>query len=435
MILSRFAVLSVSLTPKVSLFQEPRDEEEKVPLPRKEILNETAMAESGLLENLQELGAAHPDNICLQSFDAEYFRDLDMDLRPQLLRCMNSGVTNPDSKMGCYACQPEDYDRFKPFFAKALSAYHGVEMPAMHTSTWDLSTVEGLPEDGVLDLGFGHDLSMRVRVGRNLAAFPLPGSMDREQRLALEAAMLTAFEVLIAKEGYGGRYVSITPDHPNFIDAAEYDELVARHIMFKDMSSDKYLQAAGIASEWPHGRGCYISEDEGFLVWVGEEDHLRIMCMQKGQALNTVFERLRVVLETVEGLEGLGFARTEEWGYVTSCPTNIGTGMRASVHVALPYLAKSGGIEGVEAVAKPLGLSVRGLGGEHTAIGEDGTVDISPSARFCVSEAQIIGNLYKGVWQLSEAEANAKDGPEEDGAAEAEPAPEEEAPEEAPEEA
>ena len=90
--------------------------------------------------------------------------------------------------------------------------------------------------------------------------------------------------------------------------------------------------------------------------------------------------------------------------------------MRASVHVALPYLAKSGGIEGVEAVAKPLGLSVRGLGGEHTAIGEDGTVDISPSARFCVSEAQIIGNLYKGVWQLSEAEATAKDGPEEDGA-------------------
>ena len=74
-----------------------------------------------------------------------------------------------------------------------------------------------------------------------------------QQRLALEAAMLTAFEVLIAKEGYGGRYVSITPDHPNFIDAAEYDELVARHIMFKDMSSDKYLQAAGIASEWPHG--------------------------------------------------------------------------------------------------------------------------------------------------------------------------------------
>ena len=166
------------------------------------------------------------------------------------------------------------------------------------------------------------------------------------------------------------------------------------------------------------------------MVWVGEEDHLRIMCMQKGQALNTVFERLRVVLETVEGLEGLGFARTEEWGYVTSCPTNIGTGMRASVHVALPYLAKSGGIEGVEAVAKPLGLSVRGLGGEHTAIGEDGTVDISPSARFCVSEAQIIGNLYKGVWQLSEAEATAKDGPEEDGAAEAEPAPEK-APEEA----
>ena len=92
-------------------------------------------------------------------------------------------------------------------------------------------------------------------------------------------------------EDYGGRYVSITPGHPNAIDDAEYDDLVARHIMFKDMSNDKYLSAAGIASDWPHGRGCYISEDEGFLIWVGEEDHLRIMAMRKGKTLNKVFDR------------------------------------------------------------------------------------------------------------------------------------------------
>lgn len=85
--------------------------------------------------------------------------------------------------------------------------------------------------------------------------------MNREQRCEMENKVLEAFGVLIGMEDYGGRYVSLTPDHPNFIDSAEYDELVSRHIMFKNMSGDKYLQAAGIASDWPYGRGCYISQD------------------------------------------------------------------------------------------------------------------------------------------------------------------------------
>jgi hypothetical protein len=102
------------------------------------------------------------------------------------------------------------------------------------------------------------EVSMRVRVGRNLASFPLPGAMDREQRCAMENKALEAFAVLIGMEDYGGRYVSLTPDHPNAIDDAEYSELVSRHIMFKDMSNDKYLQAAGIANDWPHGKDSYI---------------------------------------------------------------------------------------------------------------------------------------------------------------------------------
>ena len=130
------------------------------------------------------------------------------------------------------------------------------------------------------------------------------------------------------------------------------------------------------------------------------------MTMRKGKTLNKVFDRLRVALDVVEGLEGLGFARTKEWGYVTSCPTNLGTGMRASVLVKLPKLGATG-VGGIEAVAGPLGLAVRGLGGEHTAIGEDGMVDISPSARFCVSEAQIMGTLYNGLKMIVSAYATA----------------------------
>lgn len=84
--------------------------------------------------------------------------------------------------------QPSDYDRYQPFFRKVIADYHGVSEGARHTNNWDLSSVSGLPSDGVLDLeslGVG-SLSMRVRVGRNLSDYPLPGAMSREDRVGLE---------------------------------------------------------------------------------------------------------------------------------------------------------------------------------------------------------------------------------------------------------
>merc|ERR1719510_1254758 len=93
-----------------------------------------------------------------------------------------------------------------------------------------------------------------------------------------------------------------------------------------------------------------------------------------------------------------------DYSVVTSCPTNIGTGMRASVHIALPNLTKDGTDKKAKEVAKPLGLSVRGLGGEHTPIGKDGTVDISPSARLFIKEKEIIEALYKGIKLLKAEE-------------------------------
>jgi hypothetical protein len=155
------------------------------------------------------------------------------------------------------------------------------------------------------------------------------------------------------------------------------------------------------------GRGCYVSEDKGFVIWVGEEDHLRIMCMYTGTLLNDVFDRLEAALKVVNGIEGLEFAVSSDYGMVTSCPTNLGTGMRASVHIPIPNLTSDGTDAKAKAVCKPLGLSVRGTGGEHTPIGADGTCDISPSARFCITEAQIVTALYNGLKLLKEQEETA----------------------------
>jgi len=120
---------------------------------------------------------------------------------------------------------------------------------------------------------------MRVRTGRNLKKYPLPASMTKEDRINMEKDMGPVFDELVGRSEFGGKYVSITPGHQHFIDDNEYNELVNKHIMFKDMSKDSFLMTAGIAKDWPHGRGCYVSGDREFIIWVGEEDHLRIMAM------------------------------------------------------------------------------------------------------------------------------------------------------------
>lgn len=356
------------------------------------------------IEKINAIKVSHPGNRAIKFFDVNYFNSLSVEKKKQLLKIMRSGIENADSGMGCYAMNPSDYDEFKPYLDPIIRNYHGVPAGKKQVNNWNLKGIAGLPADGKLDvtkLGLPA-LSMRVRVGRNLADFPLPGAMTKEDRIALENKMREAFEIL--KKKFGGRYHSITPGSPDFINKDEYNALVKAHIMFKDMAADTYLSTAGIASDWPYGRGCYVSEDKGFIIWVGEEDHLRIMCMKKGTVINDVFDRLKFAIDTTESIPGLSMAMSPDYGVVTSCPTNLGTGMRASVHMKIPKLTAGGSDKRAKEVCRPLGLSVRGMGGEHTAIGADGTCDISPSARFCISEAEIVTALYTGIKNLKAEE-------------------------------
>ena len=128
--------------------------------------------------------------------------------------------------------------------------------------------------------------------------------------------------------------------------------------------------------------------------------------MASGFVLNSVFDRLHAALQVVESIPGISFATSSKYGYVTSCPSNLGTGMRASVHLKIPNLTADGTDDKAKAAAKPLGLSVRGTGGEHTPIGADGTVDISPSNRLFITEAEIVTKLYNGIKLLLEKEVS-----------------------------
>lgn len=313
-------------------------------------------------------------------------------------------MENPDSSLGCYALTLTDYTQFGGFFDKVIRDYHGdTSREKVHVTDWNT----GEAQYDVKKLGL-NQLSMRVRVGRNLVGFNLPGKMSKEERITFEKRMIPAFDDLISK--YGGKVHSITPDfghnseNPNLISAKEYQDLVNAHVMFKDMSEDPYLQSAGISNDWPYGRGCWQSEDKMRICWYGEEDQLRIMCMKNGNNLLEVFHNLKEMLTEFEKIEGIEFAVNESYGYVTSCPSNLGTGMRASVHIQLPKLTADGTDEKVKELCKPLGLSVRGIGGEHTPIGLDGTVDISPSSRLFIKESEIISKLYNAIVTLAEME-------------------------------
>jgi len=358
---------------------------------------------------LDKVKKEHPGNLAAKYMTKDLFLGVPEASRQTLYQCVKTGIENPDSSLGCYAMTPSDYDTFGNFFDPVIRDYHGAKADAIHETNWNISDVG---KDGVLDVvDLGLDeLSMRVRVGRNLKKFPLPGSMTKEQRIEFEKTMLKAFDQLISMPEYGGSVFSLTPEfsetepNPNKISDEKYKELVDAHIMFKDMDADPYLKSAGISSDWPYGRGCYVSADKKFIVWFGEEDQLRIMCMMKGTKLNEVFDRLRIGLDEIEKIDGIEFAKSSKYGYITSCPSNLGTGMRASVHIKLPNLTKDGTDKKAKAVAKPLGLSVRGTGGEHTPIGADGTVDISPSARLFITEREIIQKLFKGIQLLMNEE-------------------------------
>ena len=148
--------------------------------------------------------ASNPSNITATQFSLAYFDSLSESDKKGLAMCVNSGAQNADSGMGCYAMEPADYDKYGPFFSRVIAAYHKVPRGTKHVTDWSLAG-EGMPADGVLDLSkLGLPaLSMRVRVGRNLADFPLPGAMTAADRLKMEQKMCVAFEAL--KKDFGGR--------------------------------------------------------------------------------------------------------------------------------------------------------------------------------------------------------------------------------------
>lgn len=299
---------------------------------------------------------------------------------------IRSGRMNPDSSVGVYAGDPESYEVFAPFFDRVIAAYHKFDHAVhSHVTDFDAAKIPAAP----VDMTGAAVISTRIRVGRNLKGFPLAPAITREQRnevMRLVTAALSEIEDADLK----GSFYSLEG-----MDETVREQLVADHFLFKQ--GDRFLDAAGANRDWPEGRGIFHNADKTALVWVNEEDQLRIISMEKGGNVQSVFGRLSRLAGALE--KKLPFAYHPKYGAVSSCPTNLGTAMRASVHVRLPNLAAQQDL--FKEICATNKLSIRGIHGEHSE-SEGGVYDISNTQRLGLSEVAAVTLMYEGVKRLIE---------------------------------
>lgn len=303
-----------------------------------------------------------------------------------LEQAINSGVQNLDSGIGVYAGDKESYDTFAPLLDNIIEEYHGFTQEDSHQSNMnpdDLNAPNPDPQGKFI-------VSTRIRVGRNMDNMPLGPAISKEQRDHVESSVV---EGLATLEGeLEGNYYPLLG-----MSKEVQDDLIKDHFLFKE--GDRFLDAVGLNRNWPEGRGIYHNNEKTFLVWVNEEDQLRIISMQQGGDIKEVFTRL------VKAIKSIGtkvpFSYSDHLGFITSCPTNLGTAMRASVHIALPKLAAD--MEAFKAITDKYYLQIRGIHGEHSE-SEGGVYDVSNRRRLGITEVEAVQDMYDGVVALIAAE-------------------------------
>ena len=303
-----------------------------------------------------------------------------------LEQAINSGVINIDSGIGVYAGDEESYSTFGALFDPIIEDYHGFSKEDRHQSNLnpdDLNAPNPDPDGEFI-------VSTRIRVGRNVANLPLGTAISKEQRDQVESLVVEALKRLDGE--LEGDYYPLLG-----MSKEVQDNLIKDHFLFKE--GDRFLDTAGLNRDWPEGRGIYHNRDKTFLVWVNEEDQLRIISMQMGGDIKEVFTRLVKAIKSIE--TKVPFSYNDHIGYITSCPTNLGTAMRASVHIAVPKLAKD--MEAFKAITDKFHLQIRGIHGEHSQ-SEGGIYDISNRRRLGITEVQAVQDMYDGVIALIEAE-------------------------------
>ncbi len=226
-------------------------------------------------------------------------------------------------------------------------------------------------------------ISTRIRLARNFAAYPFPQKMDELQAEDI---------VTLVREGL--------KQQDEFIeyDISKLSEEETRRLQ------EQYLISPALAKS--KVGAAFVSTDGATSIMVNEEDHLREQYICKGFQLPAAYERIGSI---DEGLSTLyDFAFDEKLGFLTACPSNLGTGMRASVMMFLPALATSGGLKKLLPAIQAEGMTLRGAFGEGTS-GEGYLYQVSNERTLGLSEKEILDKVTRTTMNLCDHEITARE--------------------------
>jgi len=221
-------------------------------------------------------------------------------------------------------------------------------------------------------------MSSRVRLARNLAAFPFPGRCPADQESEYQSRILQAFRRLPE----AGDFAILDLDQ---LPSIERRILLERNLVSQGYSMEKH-------------RAMVLAQDESVAAVIGDEDHLRLVGIKPGACLEELLGRLDALDSGLEGM--LEYAVSPEWGYLNTAITNLGTGLKASMMLHLPALSMSGLIKRAVKASAQLGLSIRGFFSESMESLGDMYV-IANEITIGLAEKEIIGNVGRIAVQLA----------------------------------
>jgi len=327
-----------------------------------------------------------------------------------LADCIKTGVDNPGhphiKTVGLTAGDEESYEVFKELFDPVTVARQGYDHKVKEQPTnmdiSQLSTTDIDPEGKYV-------LTTRVRTGRSVRGFRLPPSITFEERRRLEALCTKA--LLKMKGDLKGDYFPLNGSmsykaKKGGMSLAKEEELRSCGNLFQEPDSTLLL-ASGMGRHWPDGRGVFHNDAKSLFVWFGEEDHLRIVSMQgsrsgpskEGKDIREVTARFIRACDEVQKVlksEGYDFMHHKNLGWILTCPSNLGTGLRAGTMVKLPQV--SARPDWKKLIGK-MGLQVRGTGGVDSG-STGGTWDVSNADRIGKGEVDLVNILIEGAAQL-----------------------------------
>jgi protein arginine kinase len=231
-------------------------------------------------------------------------------------------------------------------------------------------------------------LSTRIRLARNLDGDVFPLVATEDQSKAVSDQIRNHFE----DQSYGN------------VGKLSYLDIHALKTIEKRVLVEKHLISPNLAEEQKQS-GVLMSEDESVSIMVNEEDHIRIQCLFPGFQLHETLNLAYGLDDWIE--QKVEYAFDEDYGYLTSCPTNVGTGMRASVMMHLPALVLTQKIQRIIPAINQLGLVVRGIYGEGSEA-QGNVFQISNQMTLGKSEEDIVEDLRGVVLQLIEQEKSAR---------------------------